>query len=131
MGSNKPIYRLSVSDFENSFDFYTKIIMFKSKYKTKEPKSAVLSFEENRIIIEQANNYQDTGKTEPSLGEGITFQIKVKSIESVLKSLEGNKCPIYSKPEEVSYKRNGRLIGNKRFLIKDPDGYLLRFVEDL
>jgi len=30
-----------------------------------------------------------------------------------------------------SFKKSNQLLGNKEFLVKDPDGYLLRFAEDL
>ena len=33
--------------------------------------------------------------------------------------------------EENWYRQDNKLLGNKEFLIQDPDGYLLRFSEDL
>ena len=33
--------------------------------------------------------------------------------------------------EENWYRQGNRLLGNKEFLVQDPDGYLLRFSEDL
>lgn len=33
--------------------------------------------------------------------------------------------------EENWYRQGNKLLGNKEFLIQDPDGYLLRFSEDL
>ena len=33
--------------------------------------------------------------------------------------------------EENWYRQDGKLLGNKEFLIQDPDGYLLRFFQDL
>jgi hypothetical protein len=33
--------------------------------------------------------------------------------------------------EENWYKVNNKKIGNKEFLVQDPDGYLLRFSEDM
>ena len=33
--------------------------------------------------------------------------------------------------EENWYRQDSKLLGNKEFLIQDPDGYLLRFSEDL
>ena len=34
-------------------------------------------------------------------------------------------------PEENWYRRENELLGNKEFLIVDPDGYLLRFSQDI
>ena len=33
--------------------------------------------------------------------------------------------------EENWYRQDEYLLGNKEFLVQDPDGYLLRFSEDL
>lgn len=33
--------------------------------------------------------------------------------------------------EEKWYRQNDKLLGEKNFLVMDPDGYLLRFIEDL
>ena len=33
--------------------------------------------------------------------------------------------------EEKWYRRDGFEVGNRQILVQDPDGYLLRFTEDL
>ncbi|MNJ79105.1 hypothetical protein D3C77_770230 [compost metagenome] len=33
--------------------------------------------------------------------------------------------------EERWYRQGGMLVGQRNFLVQDPDGYLLRFAEDL
>ena len=33
--------------------------------------------------------------------------------------------------EENWYRQDDKLLGNREFLIQDPDGYLLRFFEDI
>ena len=33
--------------------------------------------------------------------------------------------------EENWYRQDDKLLGNKEFLVQDPDGYLFRFSEDL
>ena len=33
--------------------------------------------------------------------------------------------------EENWYRHDDKMLGNKEFLIQDPDGYLLRFTQDL
>jgi len=131
MKFNKLIPELSVSNFEKSLEFYTKVIGFKVEYQRKKSKFAFLSFQGSQIMIEQFNENWSTGKLEYPFGRGINFQIQVESIEIVLKALKEKNYPIFVKPKENWYEKNNRLIGNKEFLIKDPDGYLLRFFEDL
>ena len=33
--------------------------------------------------------------------------------------------------EENWYRQDDKLLGNKEFLVQDPDGYLIRFSQDL
>ena len=33
--------------------------------------------------------------------------------------------------EENWYRQDSKILGNREFLIQDPDGYLLRFMQDL
>ena len=131
MKFNKLIPELSVSNFDKSLEFYTKILGFKIEYKRMESKFAFLSLEGSQIMIEQVNELWNTSKFKYPFGRGINFQIEVKSIKSILNSLKKNKYPVFIKPKENWYRQNNKLIGNREFLIKDPDGYLLRFVEDL
>jgi hypothetical protein len=55
----------------------------------------------------------------------------VDKIQPILNNLEKNDYPIFIKPTENWYRKNNQLLGNKEFLVQDPDGYLLRFIEDL
>lgn len=131
MKFNKLIPELSVSNFEKSLEFYTKILGFKIEYQREESKFAFLSFQGSQIMIEQVNEAWNTGRLEYPFGMGINFQIEVENIEPILNSLKENKYPIFIEPKENWYRQDNKLIGNKEFLIKDPDGYLLRFAEDI
>ncbi|MBU4283804.1 MAG: VOC family protein [Nanoarchaeota archaeon] len=131
MKFNKLIPELSVSNFEKSLEFYTKILGFKIEYQREESKFAFLSFQGSQIMIEQVNEIWNTGRLEYPFGMGINFQIEVENIEPILNSLKENKYPIFIEPKENWYRQDNKSIGNKEFLIKDPDGYLLRFAEDL
>ena len=131
MKFNKLIPELGVSNFEKSLEFYTKILGFKIEYKRNESKFAFLSFQGSQIMIEQINEVWSTGRLEYPFGRGINFQIEVENIKQSLNILKENKYPIFIEPKENWYRQDNKLIGNKEFLIKDPDGYLLRFAEDL
>ena len=62
---------------------------------------------------------------------GINFQIKVNKIEPLIEKLKKNKVELFLEPEEKWYRKGKKLLGNRQFLVQDPDGYLLRFFEDL
>ena len=131
MNFNQLIPELSVSDIKRSTEFYTKVLGFKIEYKRDESEFAFLSFQGSQIMIQQANKTWNTATLEYPFGRGINLQIEVENIEVLLSSLNKNKYPIFINVKENWYRQNDRLIGNKEFLIKDPDGYLLRFAQDM
>ena len=131
MKFNKLIPELSISNFDNSLKFYTQILGFKIEYKRDESKFAMISFQESQIMIQEVNENWSTGKLEYPFGRGVNFQIEVNQIQPILDSLKKNNYPLFIEPKENWYRKDKELLGNKEFLIKDPDGYLLRFTENL
>ncbi len=131
MKFNKLIPELGVSNFKKSLKFYTEILEFKIEYKRDESKFAMISFQGSQIMVEEVNNNWNIDKLEYPFGRGINFQIEVDKIQPILDNLKKHNYPIFIKPKENWYRQDNQLLGNKEFLIKDPDGYLLRFAEDL
>jgi catechol 2,3-dioxygenase-like lactoylglutathione lyase family enzyme len=131
MKFNKLIPELSVSNLEKSLKFYIEILGFKVEYKRDESKFAMLSFQGSQIMIEEVNNTWSTSKLVYPFGRGINFQIQVDNVTSILNNIKKNKYPIFVELKDNWYRKENKLIGNKEFLVKDPDGYLLRFFEDL
>jgi catechol 2,3-dioxygenase-like lactoylglutathione lyase family enzyme len=131
MKFNKLVPELSVTDFEKSLDFYSKLIGFKVEYIRHDSKFAFLSFQGSQIMIEEINDTWKTGKLEKPFGRGVNFQISVESIEPILNSLKTAEYPLFVEPEENWYRKDDQLLGSREFLINDPDGYLLRFSENL
>ncbi|MBR0309540.1 MAG: hypothetical protein IJQ97_01525, partial [Paludibacteraceae bacterium] len=64
-------------------------------------------------------------------GNGVNFQLEVDNIDSLYNKLKENDYKIAFEMKENWYRQDNKLLGNKEFLIQDPDGYLLRFAEDL
>ncbi|NOZ80138.1 MAG: VOC family protein [DPANN group archaeon] len=131
MRFNKLIPELSVSNFEKSLKFYTEILGFKIEYKRNESEFAMLSFQGSQLMIEEVNNHWSAGRLEQPFGRGINLQIEVDKIKPILDNLRNNNYPIFVESKEMWYRRDNKLLGNKEFLVQDPDGYLLRFAEDL
>jgi len=131
MKFNKLIPELSVSDIDKSLHFYIEILGFQIEYERKESKFVFLSFEGSQIMIEEFNDNWNTGKLEHPFGRGVNFQIETNDIEPLLESFKKNNYPIFKGSKENWYRKDDILLGNKEFLVMDPDGYLLRFSQDM
>lgn len=131
MKFNALIPELSVSDFEKSIYFYVKILGFKVEYKREENNFAFLSLNDAQIMIDKVNDNWNTGDLKYPYGRGINFQIEVDNISRLLTSLNENNYPIFISPKDNWYRVDDKLYGNREFLIQDPDGYLLRFSQDI
>jgi len=49
----------------------------------------------------------------------------------MLSALDDAKWQLYEQPNEAWYRVGDQEVGQREFLVQDPDGYLLRFVERL
>ncbi|MCY9141726.1 bleomycin resistance protein [Peribacillus frigoritolerans] len=128
---NALIPELSVSDMKQSLYFYSEILLFKIEYQRPEDKFAFLSLNDCQIMIEEVNGYWNTGELSYSYGRGINFQIVINDIDLLYDSLKKNEYPIKFDIQENWYRAETKLKGQKEFLVMDPDGYLLRFVQIL
>ena len=81
--------------------------------------------------IDKENNKWGTGKLEYPLGVGINFQIDVINIDDIYNKLKKEKYKIFVDVEDHWYRKDNVLMGCREFLVQDPNGYLLRFSQDL
>ena len=132
MKFNKIIPELSVTNLNNSLEFY-KIIGFKIEYERPENKFAFISFGEIQFMLQEItdNDKWDVAPLSYPFGNGINFQLEIENADKIYNLLKDNNYKIAFEMEENWYRQDDKLLGNKEFLVKDPDGYLLRFSEDL
>ncbi len=125
---SKNIPELSVTNLENSLNFY-KIAGFKVEYDRPKNKFAFISLGEIQFMLQEiANN--DKWNVAPlsyPFGNGINFQLEVENLDEIYNSFKNSNYKITFDIEENWYRQDNKLLGNKEFLIQDPDGYLLRF----
>lgn len=129
---NKTIPELSVSNLKNSLNFY-KTLGFKIEYQRPENKFVFLSMCEIQFMLQEISE-DDKWSLAPltyPFGNGINFQLEVDSVDNIYANLKNNNYEIAFDIEENWYRQGNKLLGNKEFLVQDPDGYLLRFSEDL
>jgi catechol 2,3-dioxygenase-like lactoylglutathione lyase family enzyme len=67
----------------------------------------------------------------PPLGRGVNLQIRVPELAPILAALLQHRIPLLIGPEERWYRRGAVEAGQRQLVVADPDGYLLRFCEDL
>lgn len=129
---SKNIPELSVTNLENSLNFY-KTAGFKVEYDRSENKFAFISLGEIQFMLQEiANNDKwDVAPLSYPFGNGINFQLEVENLDEIYNSFKNSNYKITFDIEENWYRQDNKLLGNKEFLIQDPDGYLLRFSEDL
>lgn len=129
---NKTIPELSVTNLENSLNFY-KALGFRIEYERPENKFSFLSLGAIQFMLQELddNNKWDVAPLTYPFGNGINFQLEVENVDKIYNSLKENNYKIAFEIEENWYRQDNKLLGNKEFLVQDPDGYLLRFSEDL
>ena len=128
---NSLIPELSVSDIDRSLCFYLGILSFKLEYERKENKFALLSLKDAQIMIEERNGYWETGNLSYPFGRGINLQLAISDVDELYRKVKTNDYPIKIEIQENWYRAENKLIGQKEFLLMDPDGYLLRFAQDM
>ncbi len=129
---NKLIPELSVSNLENSLKFY-KILGFKIEYERPENKFVFLSLGKIQFMLQEIseNDKWDLAPLTYPFGNGINFQLEVDNVDDIYNKLKQNNYKIAFDIEENWYRQDNKLLGNKEFLVQDPDGYLIRLAQDL
>lgn len=125
---------LKVTDFKASLDFYIRLAGFEILYDRPEEDFAMLGINGARIMIEGLTDKSRTwkvGELERPFGRGMHFQIEVPDVESLYENFKKEQYPIFFEMEEKWYRMKNIEVGNRQFLVQDPDGYLLRFFQDL
>ena len=126
------IPELSVTNLESSLSFY-KTAGFKIKYARPENKFAFIALGEIQFMLQEISDTDkwDVAPLSYPFGNGINFQLEIKNLDEIYTSFKNSNYKITFDIEENWYRQDNKLLGNKEFLIQDPDGYLLRFSEDL
>ena len=129
---NKITPELSVTNLENSLNFY-KTAGFKLQYDRPENKFAFISLGEIQFMLQEIaeNDKWDIAPLSYPFGNGVNFQLEVANLDEIYNNFKNSNYKIAFDVEENWYRQDDKLLGNKEFLIQDPDGYLLRFSEDL
>ncbi len=126
---------LLVADIVASRRFYCEILGFDVAYERPENKFLYLDREGAQIMLAQLAEEPGedwlTGPLQPPFGRGIHLEIGVSALDPMLERLKAAAWQLFRPPEEQWYRKDQGEVGQRQFLVQDPDGYLLRFAEDL
>ena len=129
MNFNKLIPELSVSDINKTREFYVDVLGFKICYERPEDKFIFVEKDGNQIMLEQINDNWNVGKMEYPFGRGINFEMTISDVDAVYERIEKAGIKLFRKMEVKDYECGNEIVHQKQFLVQDPDGYLLRFVD--
>lgn len=129
---NKNIPELDVTNLEESIKFY-RVCGFKVEYERVEDRFVFLSLGEIQFMLQELSdtNKWSVGELSYPFGRGINFQLEVLDVKLIYNNLVVNNYKIFREITDEFYRQDDKLLGCREFLVQDPDGYLLRFSEDL
>ena len=121
---------LVVSNFAKSLDFYVSVLGFSIQYRRTNPLFAYLEFERSQIMIEE--RLEDSwilGELAHPFGRGMNLQIVCSNVDAVRQRIDEAGIEVYLELHDAHYDAAGATIGQRQFIVADPDGYLLRFCQ--
>lgn len=133
--SNALVPEFAVSDWQKSKWFYCDILGFECAYERVEEGFCFLRLGEAELMIDQIGRGRtfDDGHlpTDYPFGKGLNVQIRVPSIAPLVDALARCGHPLYLPVEDKWYRIGAAEGGNRQVVVADPDGYLLRFYQEL
>lgn len=125
---------LTVSDLARSLAFWRDLAGFRIRYDRPEEGFAYLDLDGAEVMLDQhsaAGRHWLTRPFEPPLGNGINLQITVEDAAPILARLAAARWPLFMPVEERWYRAGDVELGQRQFVVADPDGYLLRLSQSL
>lgn len=133
--SNSLVPELSVTDCAQSLTFYCNVLGFEIVYQRQEEGFAYLRHDQAELMLDQIGIGRDfdTGLSTIArpLGRGINLQIQTGRLADLVSALHMAGIPLLLPVEEKWYRHDSQLLGNRQFIVADPDGYLLRFYQNI
>jgi uncharacterized glyoxalase superfamily protein PhnB len=122
-----------------SLPFYTEILGFKILYQREEEGFAMLDYQDAHLMLDEIRPTQIdnskrswlVGSIDHTLGCGINLQIMSNEVEALYHRVQQSGARVFLPIEEKWYRSGNIELGQRQFIVQDPDGYMLRFAQDL
>ena len=131
MSAPKLVPELQCRDFDRSLAFYTQVLGFRIDFERPEDPFAYLDLDGAELMLELESETWATGERTYPYGRGLNLQIEVGDVAALYEAVKAAGHPIFVDLADSWYRMDEVETGNRQFLIQDPDGYLLRFFQDL
>ena len=131
---NKLVPELMVTNLDSSLAFWVSRLGFKVAYQRPEDGFAYLDLNGAQVMLEQIDSDAGQWLIAPlakPFGRGINLQIDVEAVAPIIQQLDEAGCPLYRECKDTWYRADSVEIGQREFIVQDPDGYLVRLVERL
>jgi catechol 2,3-dioxygenase-like lactoylglutathione lyase family enzyme len=128
-----------VSDLAASLHFWVGLLGFRVLYDRPEHRFSYLEREGGHVmLVEKREPDHPRGETwnggvldEKPFGRGVHIQVMAKDIRPIIEALQAARWPLYVEPADEWYRVGDTELGQRQFMMQDPDGYLIRFAQDL
>jgi catechol 2,3-dioxygenase-like lactoylglutathione lyase family enzyme len=123
---------LVVTELNRSISFYRDACGFTIRYARAEDGFAFLELGKSQIMLEEiSTDAWLAGPLEPPFGRGMNLQIEVPDAVLLHDRLVASGARMFRMIETKWYRQDNIEHGQRQFIVQDPDGYLLRFMQDL
>ena len=125
---------LVVTDIARSLAFWCGLVGFDVRYDRPEEGFAYLGLGGADVMLDEyrpGSRYWLTRPMEAPLGNGMNLQIEIPAVAPILDRLASAGWPLVMAVEDAWYRRGDQEIGQRQFVVADPDGYVLRLAEPL
>lgn len=130
---------LYCTDIKASLTFYTETLGFNVQYQREEDGFAMLERQGSRIMLEEISIDSSSNsrriwtlrEMEKPFGRGMNLQIMTTMVNELYVHVQQTDADIFLPIEEKWYRVDDFELGHRQFIVLDPDGYMLRFAEDL
>jgi uncharacterized glyoxalase superfamily protein PhnB len=125
---------LSCTNIKISLAFYVGVLGFNIQYQREEENFAMLERQGSRVMLDEIvaeKRMWLTGALEKPFGRGINLQIKTTDVDILYNNVIHFGADVFLPLEEKWYRADTQEVGNKQFCVLDPDGYMLRFYQDM
>lgn len=129
---NRLVPELLVADYPRAKAFYCEVLGFALCFERAESGFGYLDLDGAQIMLLQEPGALVYGlQPGEAKGRGLHLQIELDDLAPLLAHLERAGVELAQALEEVWYRGGEVEYGHREFFVRDADGYLLRFFEDI